>query len=185
MKPSHARKGRPAEDPERARERIVAVIAGPAGLGLKRASGSGLLAALRHGAPVLVQVGAGSDDDDDTQGTDGAGGADRRAAVLTAPDDAETLEGETEDAARWSLVLAGLGRLRATQDGPDDMRGAEAAEVVRRHHGLDSVAEDAGSSSSAASILARGETGESFAGIGATGLHCSGRTLTKEAVRKI
>ena len=127
MKPSHARKGRPAEDPERARERIAAVIAGPAGLGLKRASGSGLLAALRHGAPVLVQVGAGSDDDDDTQGTDGAGGADRRAAVLTAPDDAETLEGETEDAARWSLVLAGLGRLRATQDGPDDMRGAEAA----------------------------------------------------------
>jgi hypothetical protein len=169
-------KPKPPEDPERARERVAAALV--ALLSLKRASGPGLLAALRHGAPVLVQIGAGGDDDEDAQGTEGAGGDTRRAAVLEAPDDAETLAAENDDRVRWQAVLGGLAALRA--QGP---RGAEAAEVVRRHHGLDHVGEDG-------TQTASGPVGESFAGIGAAGLRAGlppgapPRVLTKEAVRK-
>lgn len=45
---------------------------------------------------------------------------------------------------------------------------------MRRHHGLDSLAEDRG-----------GQTGESFASIAQAGLVSTGRSLTKEGVRKI
>lgn len=178
-KPPHASKPKPPEDPERARERVAAALA--TALGLRKASGPGLLAALRHGAPVLVQIGAGGDDDDhagDTQGTDGAGGESRRAAILEAPDDAAQAAEESDARVRWQAVLGGLAALRA--QGP---RGAEAAEVVRRHHGLDHVGED-GTSTTA------GPVGESFASIGATGLRAAlapgeaPRVLTKEAVRK-
>lgn len=178
-KPPHASKPKPPEDPERARERVAAALA--TALGLRKASGPGLLAALRHGAPVLVQIGAGGDDDDhagDTQGTDGAGGESRRAAILEAPDDAAQAAEESDARVRWQAVLGGLAALRA--QGP---RGAEAAEVVRRHHGLDHVGEDGTST-------AAGPVGESFASIGATGLRAAlspgeaPRVLTKEAVRK-
>lgn len=129
---------------------------------------------------MLVQIGAGGDDDDagDTQGTDGAGGESRRAAILEAPDDAAQAAEESDARVRWQAVLGGLAALRA--QGP---RGAEAAEVVRRHHGLDHVGEDGTST-------AAGPVGESFASIGATGLRAAlspgeaPRVLTKEAVRK-
>src|SRR5688572_25730058 len=74
-----------SNNPEQARERLAAWVARV--LELKGASGSGLLAALRHGAPVFVGVGSGGDDDEDSQGTDGAGGVERAAAVLRAPGD--------------------------------------------------------------------------------------------------
>ena len=158
------------ESPEQARERLAAWVAKV--LELRGASGSGLLAALRHGAPIFVQVGSGGDDDEDSQGTDGAGGAERAAAVLAAPDDFAEAEDEQEDAQRWGRALAALAALRSAGDG--DMRGPEMAEVVRRHHGLDSIAEGT-----------QGAGGESFVSIGESGLACSGRTLAKESVRKI
>jgi hypothetical protein len=155
--------------PEAARERLAAWAAGLLEL---RCSGSALLTALRHGAPVFIGVGSGGDDDEDAQGTDGAGGAERAAAVLAAPDDFAEAEDEQEDADRWGRALAALAALRASGDG--DMRGPEMAEVVRRHHGLDSIAEGT-----------QGAGGESFQSIGESGLACSGRTLAKESVRKI
>lgn len=157
------------EDPERPRERVAAVVARL--LELPKASGSGILAALRHGAPVLVPIGSGGDDSEDAQGTDGAGGSERAAAVLAAPDEREAAEQEDEAAARWQAALGALADLRASGD---DRRGAEAAEVVRRHHGLDSVAEERA-----------GAGGEAFATIAASPLRSTGRTLSREAVRKI
>ena len=186
-RPPWRAKAKPAEEPERARERLGAwvvarlVAAGPdpdqCPSALRRASGPGLLAALRHGAPVLVQIGSGADDDDaQTQGaSDGAGGEVRRAEVLAAHDDTEAREDEADDAARWSVLLASLAELQGRDGAAGDRRGREAAEIVRRHHGLDSVAEDP-----------QGGAGESFASIGASGLRAGGgRTMTKEAVRKI
>jgi hypothetical protein len=161
------------EDPERVRERVAAWVA--AKLELRPSSGSALLTALRHGASVFVGVGSGGDDDEDAQGTDGAGGEVRSAAVLPAPDDYATLHEEDEAQAQWEVLLAALADLRG-DDGHDrdGVRGQEAAEIVRRHHGLDSIAE-----------ATTGAGGESFASIGETGLVCSGRVLAKETVRKI
>lgn len=156
------------EDPERARERVAAWVADRLELG--KASGPGLLSALRHGAPVFVGVGSGQDageDDGSTQGTDGAGGAERRAAVLAAPDEQEALEQEDEARARWSAALAALATLRG-----EDRAMAEA---VRRHHGLDSVAEGT-----------QGAGGESFAAIAEAGLvSLPGKAMCKETVRKL
>lgn len=155
------------EDPERARERVAAWVAERLELG--KASGPGLLAALRHGAPVFVGVGSGQDvgDDDGTQGTDGAGGQERRAAVLAAPDEQEAREAEDVARARWQAALAALATLRG--------ESRSAAEVVRRHHGLDSVAEGT-----------QGAGGESFAAIAEAGLvSLPGKAMCKETVRKL
>jgi len=169
-RPKVAAQGAVDHSPEQARERLAAWVAKV--LELRGASGSGLLAALRHGAPVFVQVGSGGDDDEDSQGTDGAGGAERAAAVLAAPNDFEREADEEEAASRWGRALSALAALRASGDG--DLRGPEMAEVVRRHHGLDSIAEGT-----------QGAGGESFLSIGESGLACSGRALAKESVRKI
>lgn len=160
------------EDPERARERLAGWIARR--LQIARATGSGLLSALRHSAPVFVQVGAGGDEDDDAQGTDGAGGTERQAAVLAAPDDLEREEAERLAKDRWAAALQALAAVRLGEGLRSDVRGAECAEVVRRHHGLDSVAEDRG-----------GATGESFGSIASGPLVCSGRTLSRQAICKI
>ncbi len=155
------------EDPERARERVAAWVADRLELG--KSSGPGLLAALRHGAPVFVGVGSGQDtgEDDGTQGQDGAGGVERRAAVLPAPDEQEAREEEDEDRARWSAALAALATLRG--------ESRALAEVVRRHHGLDSVAEGT-----------QGAGGESFAAIAEAGLaSMPGKPACKETVRKM
>lgn len=155
------------EDPERARERVAAWVADRLELG--KASGPGLLAALRHGAPVFVGVGSGQDagDDDGTQGTDGAGGQERRAAVLAAPDEQEAREAEDVARARWQAALAALATLRG--------ESRSVAEVVRRHHGLDSVAEGT-----------QGAGGESFAAIAEAGLvSAPGKAMCKETVRKL
>jgi hypothetical protein len=156
------------EDPERVRERVCDWLSKR--LRLKKASGPGLLAALRHGAPVFVQIGSGGDEEDEaTQGGagDGGGGSERMAAVLAAPDESDSLAEEEVARMRWQAALAALSALQASG-------GKEAAEVVRRHHGLDSIAEDR-----------NGATGESFASIAASGLASTGRVLTKEGVRKI
>lgn len=166
-----AKRGKAAasdEDPERVRERVCDWLSKR--LQLKKASGPGLLAALRHGAPVFVQIGSGGDEEDEaTQGGtgDGGGGSERMAAVLAAPDEADSLAEEEVARMRWQAALAALSALQASG-------GKEAAEVVRRHHGLDSIAEDR-----------NGATGESFASIAASGLASTGRVLTKEGVRKI
>lgn len=155
------------EDPERARERVAAWVAERLELG--KASGPGLLAALRHGAPVFVGVGSGQDvgDDDGTQGTDGAGGQERRAAVLAAPDEQEAREAEDVARARWQAALSALATLRG--------ESRAAAEVVRRHHGLDSVAEGT-----------QGAGGESFSAIAEAGLvSAPGKAMCKETVRKL
>lgn len=165
------------EDPERVRERVAAWVGRRLMLDT---SGAGILSALRHSAPVFVQVGSGGDDDEDAQGTDGAGGSERQAHVLEAPDEQAAADVEAEGRARWQAALSALAALQAqhgtgTTDDPHATRkGQEAAEVIRRHHGLDSIAEDR-----------NGQTGESFASIAETGLACSGRRLTKEALRKI
>lgn len=172
----------PPEDPERVRERIAAWVAARLEIGSKAgpgksASGGGLLSALRHGAPVLVQIGAGGgdgEDEDSAQGLgDGAGGVDRAAAILAAPDELEAEEAEQDAAARWQAALSALAALRGSGE-RGDHRGPEAAEVIRRHHGLDSMHEDRS-----------GAGGESFASIAETGLVCTGRRLSKEALRKI
>jgi hypothetical protein len=171
--PPVAPKAAKQEDPERVRERVAAWVA--AKLELRPSSGSALLTALRHGAPVFVGVGSGGDDDEDAQGTDGAGGEIRSAAVLPAPDDYATLHEEDEAQVQWEVLLAALADLKGDAEvGYGVVRGQEAAEIVRRHHGLDSIAE-----------ATTGAGGESFASIGESGLVCSGRVLAKETVRKI
>lgn len=162
-----------AEDPERARERVCAVVGRLLGLAQagKDATGSGLLSALRHGAPVFVPVGSGGDDGDEAQGTDGAGGLERRAAPLAAPDDHAAWDEESDAAAEYARALSHLAALRAM---PGD--GPLLAEVVRRHLGLDSAVDDAGTGPAA--------TGESFARIGATGIGPDRRVVTKETARK-
>lgn len=159
------------EDLDRARERVCEVLWPAAKPGAKRVPGKSLLAALRHGAPVFVEVGSGEDVSDDTCPK-------AQAEILIAPDEAEAQAEEEEDRARWSVVLAGLAELRRSAEVAKDVRGLEAAEIVRRYHGLDSVAEEGHTSTG-------GPCGESFARIGANGLHCSGRRLTGEAVRRI
>ena len=173
-----------AENPERARERVAAWVAS-VGLGLAKVSGSGLLAALRHGCPVFVPVGSGADEDDSAgaagggggRGEDSGGRTERLAVALEAVDPRKAAEEEADAAERWQRCLAALADLRA-----DGAGGDEAAEVVRRHHGLDAAgvasAEDGGGSSSATH-------GESFQSIADSGLRCSGRAPCKEVVRRI
>lgn len=175
-----------AESPERARERVAAWVAS-VGLGLEKISGAGLLSALRHGCPVFVPVGTGDEDGDGvTQGGagDGGGGAERAAHVLAAPDDHAQAEDEQEDAERWARALEALAALRAA-DGPVEAGGAgavslsgrEAAEVVRRHHGLDGAREDQRGGGTGG--------GESFQAIADSGLASTGRRPCKEVVRRI
>ena len=147
---------------ERSAERILAWAASILEVD---ATGSGLLAALRHGAPVYIStVATGADDDD---GDDAAGGGNfkdsRRIAALTSDDheDIEAVIAEEEDAAlKW----------RRAADALDDLRrhDPEAAEVIRRRRGLDGLGEE-----------------EALESIASTGLTCTGRAICRESVRQL
>lgn len=149
---------------ERSAERILAWAAGILEV---EATGSGLLAALRHGAPVYVSTvatGADDDDSDDSGNASGRGIKDaKRVAMACAVDheDIEVVIAEEEDAAlKWRRASVAL----------DDLRrhDPEAAEVIRRRRGLDGLGEE-----------------EALESIASTGLTCTGRAICRESVRQL
>lgn len=146
---------------EHSAERILAWSAGILDI---EATGSGLLAALRHGAPVYVStVATGADDDDNDSATTGANFKDSRrlAAQSSEQQDIEAVIADEEEAAlKWRRASTAL----------DDLRRAdpEAAEVIRRRRGLDGLGEE-----------------EALESIAATGLTCTGRSIGRESVRQI
>jgi hypothetical protein len=152
---------------ERTRERLAQAVADALGLGCK---GPAMLTALRCGASqVVVAAGDGERDDAGGEygqgGSDGAGGGNRRDRVpehlRSREDDAEELVlREEESRGEWAALHAALESLRASDP--------EAAEVVRRRHGMDGVGE-----------------AETFEAIAAAPLRCTGRTLCRESARKM
>jgi len=149
---------------ERSAERILAWAAGILEV---EATGSGLLAALRHGAPVYVStVATGADDDDSDDGgsASGRGIKDAKRVAMACAGDHEDIEAviaEEEDAAlKWRRASTALDDLRR-QD-------PEAAEVIRRRRGLDGLGEE-----------------EALESIASTGLTCTGRAICRESVRQL
>ena len=149
---------------ERSAERILAWAAGILEV---EATGSGLLAALRHGAPVYVStVATGADDDDSDDGgsASGRGIKDAKRVAMACAGDHEDIEAviaEEEDAAlKWRRASVAL----------DDLRrhDPEAAEVIRRRRGLDGLGEV-----------------EALESIASTGLTCTGRAICRESVRQL
>jgi hypothetical protein len=157
--PSPTKQDREKQE-ERSAERILAWAAGILEV---EATGSGLLAALRHGAPVYVStLATGADDDDNDEGAKSIKDA-RRVAALTSGEheDIEATIAEEEDAAlKW----------RRASDALTDLRkhDPEAAEVIRRRRGLDGLGEE-----------------EALEAIAATGLTCTGRAICRESVRQL
>lgn len=155
---------------ERALGRVAAYVAARLGLraGKKAVTGSAMLTALRCGAAVVVGIGTGDHDDagdDPSSGGGSGGGAGGRCERLPehladeAPDPEEQAAEEDEARRTMAALLAALERLRATDP--------EAAEVVRRHHGMDALGDP-----------------ETFDGIAARPLHCTGRTRCREGIRQ-
>ena len=149
---------------ERSAERILAWAAGILEV---EATGSGLLAALRHGAPVYVSTVATGADDDDSDDGGNAGGRGikdaKRVAAISAGDheDIEAAIAEEEDAAlKWRRAAEALDDLRRTDP--------EAAEVIRRRRGLDGLGEE-----------------EALESIAATGLVSTNRKPCRESVRQL
>jgi len=149
---------------EHSAERILAWAAGVLEV---EATGSGLLAALRHGAPVYVSTvatGADDDDSDDAAGGRGIKDAKRVAAVATQACDHEDIEAiiaeEQEAGQKWRRASEALAALH--RDDP------EAAEVVRRRRGLDGLGEE-----------------EALEAIATTGLVSTGRAICRESVRQL
>lgn len=147
---------------ERSAERILAWAAGILEV---EATGSGLLAALRHGAPVYVStVATGADDDDSDDAAGGRGIKDAKRVAMACAGDHEDIEAviaEEEDAAlKWRRASTAL----------DDLRrhDPEAAEVIRRRRGLDGLGEE-----------------EALESIASTGLTCTGRAICRESVRQL
>ena len=129
------------------------------------ATGSGLLAALRHGAPVYVStVATGADDDDSDDASGGRSIKDAKRVAMACTGDHEDIEAviaEEEDAAlKWRRASTALDDLRR-QD-------PEAAEVIRRRRGLDGLGEE-----------------EALESIASTGLTCTGRAICRESVRQL
>jgi hypothetical protein len=163
-----AKKGGQAE---RVRERLAACMGVLLGLDCK---GPALLTALRHGAAQVVsEVGTGerSDGEGDGAGGGGHGGdsgggrhgrLDRAAEHLREEaDDAEARAAKEQEAGqRRRAAYAALERVRE--------RDPEAAEVVRRRHGLDGAGEP-----------------ETFEALAAAPLRCSGRRMCRESLRKL
>lgn len=164
-----AAKGRPSERAERVRERLALACGDALGLGCK---GPAMLTALRHGASQVV-VAAGEGERDDAGGGDdgapGAGGGrkDRSPEHLRSlgqdgadSEDAEQAAAEAQEAAqKYAALGAALEAVR--------LADPEAAEVVRRRHGLD------------------GGDPETYEGIAESGLRCSGRVTCRETIRKL
>jgi len=160
--PSPTKQDREKQE-ERSAERILAWAAGVLEV---EATGSGLLAALRHGAPVYISTVATGADDDDSDGGNASGRGikdAKRVAMACAVDheDIEAVIAEEEDAAlKWRRASTAL----------DDLRrhDPEAAEVIRRRRGLDGLGEE-----------------EALESIASTGLTCTGRAICRESVRQL
>lgn len=157
-KPPKSKK--PVSD-ERSREQVAAVVADLLHL---ECTGGALLTALRYGAPpqfVSVSVGGERDDADSGDGESRGGGASAGLHHLHARPDGEDEEdaaiAEAEDRRHMAALVEALAALRATDP--------EAAEVVRRRHGLDAAGDE-----------------ETLEQIGER-LHSTGRALCREAVR--
>lgn len=157
-KPPKSKK--PVSD-ERSREQVAAVVADLLHLDC---TGGALLTALRYGAPpqfVSVSVGGERDDADGGDGESRGGGASAGLHHLHARPDGEDEEdaaiAEAEDRRHMAALVEALAALRATDP--------EAAEVVRRRHGLDAAGDE-----------------ETLEQIGER-LHSTGRALCREAVR--
>lgn len=146
---------------EHSAERILAWAAGILDI---EATGSGLLAALRHGAPVYVStLMTGADDGcpDPEPDRDARKTAAAMASMSSAQEDFEAVIADEEEAAlKWRRASTALDELR--RDDP------EAAEVIRRRRGLDGLGEE-----------------EALESIAATGLTCTGRSIGRESVRQI
>ena len=157
-KPPKSKK--PVSD-ERSREQVAAVVADLLHLDC---TGGALLTALRYGAPpqfVSVSVGGERDDADGGDGESRGGGASAGLHHLHARPDGEDEEdaaiAEAEDRRHMAALVDALADLRTTDP--------EAAEVVRRRHGLDAAGDE-----------------ETLEQIGER-LHSTGRALCREAVR--
>lgn len=143
---------------EHSREQVAAVVADILGL---ECTGGAFLTALRLGAPPrFVPVSTGGERDDDAGGDD-AGSTNSGLEHLHARPDGEDEEdaaiAEAEDRRNMGRLLDALAALRTTDP--------EAAEVVRRRHGLDAAGDE-----------------ETLEQIGER-LHSTGRELCREAVR--
>ena len=147
---------------ERSAERILAWAAGILEV---EATGSGLLAALRHGAPVYIStVATGADDDDSDDAVGGRSLKDAKRVAMACAGDHEDIEAviaKEEDAAlKWRRASTALDELRRMDP--------EAAEVIRRRRGLDGLGEE-----------------EALESIAAAGLTCTGRAICRESVRQL
>lgn len=149
---------RPVTD-EHSREQVAAVVADLLGLDC---TGGALLTALRYGAPPrFVPVSTGGERDDaDGAGDDVSGGNSGLEHLHARPDgedEEDAAIAEAEDRRNMERLLTALATLRTTDP--------EAAEVVRRRHGLDAAGDE-----------------ETLEQIGER-LHSTGRDLCREAVR--
>lgn len=149
---------RPVTD-EHSREQVAAVVADLLGLDC---TGGALLTALRYGAPPrFVPVSTGGERDDaDGAGDDVSGGNSGLEHLHARPDgedEEDAAIAEAEDRRNMERLLTALAALRTTDP--------EAAEVVRRRHGLDAAGDE-----------------ETLEQIGER-LHSTGRDLCREAVR--
>lgn len=159
-KPAKAKK--PVSD-EKSREQVALVVAELLGLDC---TGGALLTALRHGAtPVVVGVSVGGERDDaggdgDAPGGGGGGGSHGLEHLHADPD------GESEED-RAAEELADRRRVQALFTALESLRAAdpEAAEAVRRRHGMDASGDP-----------------ETLEEIGER-LRSTGRVLCREAVR--
>ena len=164
-------KGKNPPNDERSAEQVATVVAGLLGLECgagKPCTGAALLTALRSGmSPAMVPVSVGGERDDgpggagDGGGEHGGGQADY-AEHLRASDGVDEEEAaleEEHDRRRYAATIAALTALRAADP--------EAAEVVRRRHGLDGVGD-----------------GETLEQVIARPLASTGRTLCRETARK-
>jgi hypothetical protein len=146
---------------EHSAERILAWAAGILDI---EATGSGLLAALRHGAPVYVStLMTGADDGcpDPEPDRDARKTAAAMASMSSAQEDFEAVIADEEEAAlKWRRAATALDELRCADP--------EAAEVIRRRRGLDGLGEE-----------------EALESIAATGLTCTGRAICRESVRQL
>jgi len=127
-----------AASEEHLRARVAAVLGRWLGLAPadeSAVSGAGVLAALRHGAPVVLSISAGGEEEEYADGDAGRGGTGGSVVLAEVVDDFEVrLADEEEAAQQWSGMRAALGALRKV----DPL----AAEVVRRHHALDGLDEE-------------------------------------------
>jgi len=144
---------------EHSREQVAAVVADLLGLDC---TGGALLTALRYGAPPrFVPVSTGGERDDaDGAGDDVSGGNSGLEHLHARPDgedEEDAAIAEAEDRRNMERLLTALAALRTTDP--------EAAEVVRRRHGLDVAGDE-----------------ETLEQIGER-LHSTGRDLCREAVR--